>query len=324
MKKVLAIIFFTFLLVISCGKGKKTENQKMISRGEKYNEYIRIYNRMLTVNQDIKNYFEYAGTDTKVKVPTGKSFSTAISLDRELIESLKANMAKEPKMSQMDKVAKDIVPIMEEMLPVTNEIWIYYEDRVYLRDNYKKAQELHTKLLASSKKFERGMIAYRNLLENSDRERKKKDMKEFKKENQQIRYNIMFFMEQNEKVLEEIEKQKLDAKNFTKADVKKFKTIQKDITKAYNELKKVVVNDEFAKKEGFVTDDFAMFMSKATDFRAGLATFIDRIEKKDSASKLVMSDNILSSKESGTPENVYFLFNEMIKEHNNLLSKKNR
>lgn len=321
-KKLLMTIFFIFLLGISCGKAKKIENQKMISEGEKYNEYIRIYNKMLTINQEINNYFEFAGKSTKFTVPTGRSLNTNISLDKELIDRLKANISKEPKMDQMDKIAKDILPILEEMLPVTDRIWIYYADREYVNDNYAEAQKLHTKLLVSSKKFERALVAYRNVIEKTDKEKKEKDLKTFKKNDQVIRYSLMMLMSKNEEILKEIQKQNLNVENFTEADVEKFKELQKEITKIYNDVRTVVVDEEIARKEGFLTDDFAMFMNKENDFRAGVTEFINRIEKKEGASKLILNDISLAPHESGTPENLLYLFNETVKEYNNLLNKR--
>lgn len=321
-KKLLMTIFFIFLLVISCGKGKKIENQKTISEGEKYNEYIRIYNRMLTINQEMDNYFEFAGRGSKFTVSAGRSLNTNISLDRDLIDRLKANISKEPKMEQMDKIAKDMLPILEEMLPVTDRIWIYYADREYVNDNYSEAQELHTKLLVSSKKFERALVNYRNMIEKTDKEKKDRDFKTFKKNDQVIRYTLMVLMSKNEEILAEIQRQNLNVKNFTEADVEKFKTLQKEITKIYNDVKTVVVDDELARKEGFLTDDFSMFMNRENDFRAGVTEFINRIEKNDGASKLILSDVSLAQHESGTPENLLYLFNETVKEYNSLLNKR--
>ena len=52
--------------------------------------------------------------------------------------------------------------------------------------------------------------------------------------------------------------------------------------------------------------------------------FIQKIEKKEKASHSSISDSFFAQTEKGTPENVLSSFNEVVKEHNKLLTQKTK
>ena len=205
------------------------------------------------------------------------------------------------------------------------EVCSHYKNKQYLQDNYGKAQDLHTQLLATLDKYNQVTKSYKEVFEKKSDEIKKLMIKDYDKRKQYITYNQFMFIEEGDQIIKEIHKQGLDASDFTaKGNAKKFKKLEEKMDKAFIKFEKSIKNTKQLEKEGYNPGDHSEFIQKANKFKQSVNVFIQRIEKKEKASHSSVSDSFFAQTEEGTPENVLANFNEVIKEHNKLLAKKTK
>ena len=292
---------------------------------EKYSKHIRFYNRILNIDKGLLYYFEDAGMDKKFKNIQNEDIAADIAIDKNFIDKLKELSESKEKKDELDKKAVAMLPILEKMLPITDEMRAYYKNKQYLQDNYEKAQTLHTQLLEALDKYNQVTKSYKEAFEKKSDEIKKLMIKDYDKRSQFITYNQFMFIEEGDKIIKEIHKQGLDASDFTaKGNVKKFKRMEEKMDKAFIKFEKSIKNTKQLGKEGYNPGDHSEFIQKANKFKQSVNVFIQRIEKKEKASHSSVSDSFFAQTEEGTPENVLANFNEVIKEHNKLLAKKTK
>ena len=335
MKKIgviVVIMLIIALLSLKTGKDEKnagnkvTKEQIVLEKNkEKYNKHIRFYNRILNIDKGLLYYFEDAGMDKKFKNIQNEDIAADIAIDKNFIDKLKELSESKEKKDELDKKAIAMLPVLEKMLPITDEMRTYYKNKQYLQDNYAKAQDLHTQLLATLDKYNQVTKSYKEVFEKKSDEIKKLMIKDYDKRKQYITYNQFMFIEEGDQIIKEIHKQGLDASDFTaKGNAKKFKKLEEKMDKAFIKFEKSIKNTKQLEKEGYNPGDHSEFIQKANKFKQSVNVFIQRIEKKEKASHSSVSDSFFAQTEEGTPENVLANFNEVIKEHNKLLAKKTK
>ena len=234
MKKIGAIVVIMLVIVFLSWQTGKVEKKSLsgVSKEQivleknkdKYNKHIRFYNRILNVDKGLLYYFEDAGMDKQFKNIQTEDIEADIAIDKNFIDKLKELSASKDKKDELDKKAIAMIPILEKMLPVAEEMKTYYKNKQYLQDNYAKAQTLHTELLASLDKYNQVTKSYKEVFEKKSNEIKKLMIKDYDKRKQFITYNQFIFIEEGDKIIKEIHKQGLDASDFTvKGNAKKFK-----------------------------------------------------------------------------------------------------
>ena len=328
---VLVMLGIVFLSMISGKVEKKSLNgvskeQAILNRNkDKYSKHIRFYNRILNIDKGLLYYFEDAGTDKKFRTIQNEDITADIAIDKNFIDKLKELETNKEKKDELDKKAIAMIPILEKMMPITDEMRTYYKNKEYLKDNYEKAQVLHTQLLATLDKYNQITKNYKNVFEKKSDEIKKLMIKDYDKRRQFITYNQFMFIIEGEKIIKEIHKQELDASDFIlKGNAKQFKKMEEKMDKALIKFEKSLKNTKQLEKEGYTPGDHSEFVQKANKFNQSVNVFIQRIEKKEKASHSSVSDSFFAQTEEGTPENLLANFNEVIKEHNKLLVKKTK
>ena len=303
-----------------------SKEQAILDRNkDKYRKHIRFYNRILNIDKGLLYYFEDAGTDKKFRTIQNEDITADIAIDKDFIDKLKELETSKERKDEMDKKAIAMIPILEKMMPITDEMRTYYKNKEYLKDNYEKAQVLHTQLLATLDKYNQVTKSYKNVFEKKSDEIKKLMIKDYDKRKQFITYNQFMFITEGEKIIKEIHKQELDASDFiSKGNAKQFKKMEEKMDKALIKFEKSLKNTKQLEKEGYMPGDHSEFVQKANKFNQSVNVFIQRIEKKEKASHSSVSDSFFAQTEDGTPENVLANFNEVIKEHNKLLAKKTK
>lgn len=303
-----------------------SKEQAILDRNkDKYSKHIRFYNRILNIDKGLLYYFEDAGTDKKFRTIQNEDITADIAIDKDFIDKLKELETSKERKDEMDKKAIAMIPILEKMMPITDEMRTYYKNKEYLKDNYEKAQVLHTQLLATLDKYNQVTKSYKNVFEKKSDEIKKLMIKDYDKRKQFITYNQFMFITEGEKIIKEIHKQELDASDFiSKGNAKQFKKMEEKMDKALIKFEKSLKNTKQLEKEGYMPGDHSEFVQKANKFNQSVNVFIQRIEKKEKASHSSVSDSFFAQTEDGTPENVLANFNEVIKEHNKLLAKKTK
>ena len=305
--------------------GVSKEQAVLEKNKDKYNKHIRFYNRILNIDKGLLYYFEDAGMDKKFKNIQNEEITADIAIDKNFIDKLKELSESKEKKDELDKKAIAMLPVLEKMLPITDEMRTYYKNKQYLQDNYAKAQDLHTQLLATLDKYNQVTKSYKEVFEKKSDEIKKLMIKDYDKRKQYITYNQFMFIEEGDQIIKEIHKQGLDASDFTaKGNAKKFKKLEEKMDKAFIKFEKSIKNTKQLEKEGYNPGDHSEFIQKANKFKQSVNVFIQRIEKKEKASHSSVSDSFFAQTEEGTPENVLANFNEVIKEHNKLLAKKTK
>ena len=330
MKKILVILTMLVLL-ISCGK-KGTKNDpfkdlgnnkggssKQVNEVEKYNFYVGVHNQLLSFEKSAGDYFEDAGAEAQFKKPEGSINVNLYQIPQIIQQMQKAKEAK-PKWDDLDKSLDALLPIFEELQPLAQDMKGYYDGKDYTSDNYKKAQEYHTKFLELIKKYEAAVVPFRTAMDKKVAEQKESEAKMYQKEGRMIAYNRMTIMNVAEEVLAEIRAQKLNGANFTSGDASKFKALQEKLIKATADYQTSIRDEKLIKMEGKKATDthsFERFLDEANDFKAALVSLIERIETKKAADENTLRNSFFLENSEGTPENIVKQFNELVGEYNN-------
>jgi|GEM_PF-99753 hypothetical protein len=333
MKKIGVLMALMLVVIVFCGK--KNEIDKILPSGGKkaaqskeliqqnlnsYNKNIKIYNRILELDKELLYYFEDTGTEETFKKPV-QELTVNIPLNQALIDRIK-EVSKSPKPTELDKKAGEMIPVLEEMLPVITEMNNYYGGKLYQKDNYKKAQELHSKMIKITEKYNVIANKYEETFQANARDVRENKMQDFVKNKEFTDYNQFIFIRNSEDFVKEISRQNLDASNFTEGNIKEFKVLQEKVNKSLDVFRKTLKNSKQLKKEGFEKEDFDPFITKASAFKRTMDEFVKKMEKKEKASHSASSDSYFAQSEEGTPENILKSYNELIAERNKILEKK--
>ena len=333
MKKIGVLMALMRVVIVFCGK--KNEIDKILPSGGKkaaqskeliqqnlnsYNKNIKIYNRILELDKELLYYFEDTGTEETFKKPV-QELTVNIPLNQALIDRIK-EVSKSPKPTELDKKAGEMIPVLEEMLPVITEMNNYYGGKLYQKDNYKKAQELHSKMIKITEKYNVIANKYEETFQANARDVRENKMQDFVKNKEFTDYNQFIFIRNSEDFVKEISRQNLDASNFTEGNIKEFKVLQEKVNKSLDVFRKTLKNSKQLKKEGFEKEDFDPFITKASAFKRTMDEFVKKMEKKEKASHSASSDSYFAQSEEGTPENILKSYNELIAERNKILEKK--
>ena len=333
MKKIGVLMALMLVVIVFCGK--KNEIDKILPSGGKkaaqskeliqqnlnsYNKNIKIYNRILELDKELLYYFEDTGTEETFKKPV-QEMTVNIPLNQALIDRIK-EVSKSPKPTELDKKAGEMIPVLEEMLPVITEMNNYYGGKLYQKDNYKKAQELHSKMIKITAKYNVIANKYEETFQANARDVRENKMQDFVKNKEFTDYNQFIFIRNSEDFVKEISRQNLDASNFTEGNIKEFKVLQEKVNKSLDVFRKTLKNSKQLKKEGFEKEDFDPFITKASAFKRTMDEFVKKMEKKEKASHSASSDSYFAQSEEGTPENILKSYNELIAERNKILEKK--
>ena len=333
MKKIGVLMALMLVVIVFCGKkneidkilpsgGKKAAQSKQLIQQNlnSYNKNIKIYNRILELDKELLYYFEDTGTEETFKKPV-QELTVNIPLNQALIDRIK-EVSKSPKPTELDKKAGEMIPVLEEMLPVITEMNNYYGGKLYQKDNYKKAQELHSKMIKITEKYNVIANKYEETFQANARDVRENKMQDFVKNKEFTDYNQFIFIRNSEDFVKEISRQNLDASNFTEGNIKEFKVLQEKVNKSLDVFRKTLKNGKQLKKEGFEKEDFDPFITKASAFKRTMDEFVKKMEKKEKASHSASSDSYFAQSEEGTPENILKLYNELIAERNKILNKK--
>ncbi len=333
MKKIGVLMALMLVVIVFCGKkneidkilpsgGKKAAQSKQLIQQNlnSYNKNIKIYNRILELDKELLYYFEDTGTEETFKKPV-QELTVNIPLNQALIDRIK-EVSKSPKPTELDKKAGEMIPVLEEMLPVITEMNNYYGGKLYQKDNYKKAQELHSKMIKITEKYNVIANKYEETFQANARDVRENKMQDFVKNKEFTDYNQFIFIRNSEDFVKEISRQNLDASNFTEGNIKEFKVLQEKVNKSLDVFRKTLKNSKQLKKEGFEKEDFDPFITKASAFKRTMDEFVKKMEKKEKASHSASSDSYFAQSEEGTPENILKSYNELIAERNKILEKK--
>ena len=333
MKKIGVLMALMLVVIVFCGK--KNEIDKILPSGGKkaaqskeliqqnlnsYNKNRKIYNRILELDKELLYYVEDTGTEETFKKPV-QELTVNIPLNQALIDRIK-EVSKSPKPTELDKKAGEMIPVLEEMLPVITEMNNYYGGKLYQKDNYKKAQELHSKMIKITEKYNVIANKYEETFQANARDVRENKMQDFVKNKEFTDYNQFIFIRNSEDFVKEISRQNLDASHFTEGNIKEFKVLQEKVNKSLDVFRKTLKNSKQLKKEGFEKEDFDPFITKASAFKRTMDEFVKKMEKKEKASHSASSDSYFAQSEEGTPENILKSYNELIAERNKILEKK--
>ena len=286
MKKKNCIIFFViFILLCSCGKndaknGKKKNDSNITTENQKME--AEKYNSYVLLYNHLLQIDEYIG------------YYFEIAGANEKMKKLEGKV-NVPSINQSD----------------------YYKDGNYYKNKYLRT-EMHLKFLEITKRYRTVSAKFKNAFKNRAKEQKNRTAEKIKKEGKLIEYELITFIDSCGAILDEIEREKLSAENVTNADLAKFKELEAKMTASLDKLKNSFENKSILKKENYHTSDFTSFLLYTERFKESTAKFISRIEKKENIEAKLLQNNPSLKNEPGTPENIFYEYNELIREYNKL------
>lgn len=226
-------------------------------------------------------------------------------------------------MENLDKVAKELLPVLKELKAVTDDMNNYYSGKDYTSDNFSKAQQLHTKFLTIIKKYEKLDNEFGNALMAREKENFQNSLNKYKQDNSLIKYNMLVLINESKNFVSEMKNQNLNTANYTQGDLTKLKPIQQKIVETSNKLQELIKDEKQLKKEKFRAEEFTIFQRNLANYKASIASFITRIERKHPANPGEINQPWMTESTEGMPNNVLREYGNLIDEYNNIMGKSN-
>ena len=321
MKRKILFLIMLLTFIMSCGSKKDSDSSGNDSKDiGKFNYYASVYNDMSEINAGISEYFREAGEAEKIK----KSETVKnITVNEGTIEKLQKGISINYKMENLDKVAKELLPVLKELKIVTDDMNNYYSGKDYTSDNFAKAQELHTKFLAIIKKYEKLDNEFGAALVVREKENFESSLNKYKKDNSLIKYNMLVLINESKNFIGEMKTQNLNTANYTQGDLTKLKPIQQKIVETSNNLQKLIKDEKQLKKEKFRAEEFTTFQRSLASYKASVASFISRIERKHPANPGEIKQPWMTESTEGMPNNVLREYGNLVDDYNSIMGKSN-
>ena len=155
----LGIIILSLMIISSCSDKPSNIASSEIevpskitekSMVDKYNRYVDFDKKGINyLVEKLNIYFGVMGQDSlsnrKRKFKHGVKYR--------YWDEIKAVPNEQPAISELDAAAKELIPVAEQLDELLYIAMQYYKSEEFLKDDYAKGQELHTKILATAKKF---------------------------------------------------------------------------------------------------------------------------------------------------------------------------
>ena len=138
--------------------------KKKAAEEKKYNNYIRLYDRLEFYSEDFDYYFSGAGREEKF---IDKYKRIRFRLDQNYINKLENTVKEEPEIPEADIAANNLVLVLNELLILFDKTKSYYQSAEYLNDGYEGAQKLHTEILEGSERYKASVCDFRRILEKN-------------------------------------------------------------------------------------------------------------------------------------------------------------
>ena len=332
----LGMIILSSLIIVSCGdkspaptvkpkedvkevkESKETADKKDIAVAnkdsfKKFNQYIEFYNDgLIGLSKELSDYLNKEGKTTTLK-QSGKYTSGA---KYKHWEEIKKYNKEKPDFKELDQTAAVLISAAEELDNLLASAREYYKTKAYTEDQYAKGQEFHTKIIAGSEKYQQAYTKFELALRAKENEYRSAEMEQAKKDGNDVVYNRILVSVLMDKILNELETQKVLARNVLTTDLTKIKPLYDELNQALRTLKEASRVQKLPKNKDLINDHYAKgFIETATKFKVGVVDLIDRVEKKRplNAAELRV---INVSPANGTPELLMELRKESIKDYN--------
>lgn len=304
------------------GNGGSVEDSNGI---DKYNANVEFHSRLSSNFSDqIDRYLLDFGREKNLKV-SDSSLSFSVSDLTSVISSYKESLNKNPSFAGLDDSARKLLPILEELNKTFIDASQYYKGGDYREDNYKKGQELHTKLLALIDQYDKSFEEYDNALYSKAQEVRMTEYKKAVKKGNLISANRIKTSIAIDGIIDEIYKQKLTGANFTEVgDVAKLQVVYDKFLVAQEELRKVASDPDQIKKENFTESSVKSYVDSVVEFKKSAYTLIDRIKTKTKTSEFNLEryeeygQKLFLENDEGTPENVYKKSDDVTSNYNRM------
>ena len=300
----LALIILSSSFMAACGdssdlktQGKNVINQlsgkdKKQEESNKYNKYVEFYNDGLNdIYEEVNTYIQNMGQDPNLNKEEAYTIGSSYSK----WDEIKKLPQEAPAMQEFDDIAKELIPVAENLDQLLTSAREYYKAKDYKDDQYAKGQELHTKILAEINKFESLYSKFNQALENRQRVVRAEQMEQAKKEGDEVRYNLINVATKMDKILDELNAEKISAANVLSTDLTKIKPLYEEYNQAQKALRDAVNN---AKNKDEL-ENVERYVEKTTEFKLEVINLIDRVENKKTLDNFYLRN---PENARGTPE----------------------
>lgn len=330
MKNTITLFLGACLFLISCGdtKEKKVdENGNTVATGisenmfesanfiDKYNVYIDFGNTFHNeVNNTYDRYFEWADYEKGPKA--AKRVGTVSDIADYSLTKLEEALPKDPEIEEIDPLMEQVAEKAKILNTVLAEASGYYKRQDYKDDDLTKGQNLHVDLV---KAFEAYYAAYDAMyaeFEVLQDELTAYDAEKFKTNGQLIKYNLIMNLEYVENMLNTIGS--LDGPELKTLDLEKLDAQAAKFRTSFDELEKLVTDEEQVKKEygnpSLVNYKLSRFVGSSEDMIREIRNLKERIEKNDFKYSIVHPE----IPDKGSPAKLNKIYGQLINGYNSL------
>lgn len=326
LKNVLVFLLAVFF-VAGCGgianKEASTDikaESKLESKSEfeletaKYRVYARQNNFLNWIlDRNLKDYFEAAGREEQPK-KTNVSVSAISESYLAKIEQAYKYVDQKPPIDAVDNNVKELYPKIKKLTEVFREAELYYKSKGYVDDNYKKAQEIHAKMLKADSEYRPLKDKFSGSFNAFTVEFEKKEMDEWQQKDFMVHYSAQDVLNKAKELQQEMDAQNVKARNILDMDFAKFKEKYDNLIKAAEQFQAYAKDSDQLKKEGIDPDksSFENYSGGIANVKVAAREIFERLKSKQAFQRYQL---VNTRWERGTPENYNDQLNDAIKAH---------
>ncbi|WP_052410207.1 YiiG family protein [Paenibacillus durus] len=300
---------------------KLADTDKLNLEMEKYNAYVDLNNFMTSRMQDVLNdYFEEFGDGNKPKIE--KYFSGSLlsisEYDKDTMNRAFDYKDKEPAFDAVDTAIVQLEPAIKKLAAVLGEAYDYYDVKGYVDDQFAKGKQLHTQIITAYKAYEKAADVYFDAINDLGNKRTQAELKELRKNDEQIRYSILTFMLDAEALSDVMEQQEIYADNILKLDLKPFKEKYNVLITDLQNINKYAADKARIKTEGFREYALENYVDAAKEVKVAATNIIERVNNKEAVDEFTLNSSFFRKNKEGTPENYNDKLSILIDKYNQL------
>lgn len=252
---------------------------------ELYNSYVGVYN-MITgeVEQAVQEYFSHVPFSEQFLAPEGSDYGVypvSVSSMR-LLETTKHLAEEKAEESDLERVYLELYPVMKDLAGAINEVAGYADKKEYLEDNYKKGEQLHTRIYEGYLQYGALSEEFLAAADPVFEEVSLRDMERMKEDGLEMSYAANVVMTTAMEIQEVIYEQGITDNYLLELDTGALQPLYERYAAEIETCLSVYQDPVKMEKEPYFSDNLYMeqFMGYMKDTKTALDNLFKRVEEK--------------------------------------------
>ncbi|NFH69652.1 DUF3829 domain-containing protein [Clostridium botulinum] len=293
-----------------------SNGENIAGEDEKYQEYVKLNNNILwRFDASITPYVEQFGNGDEISIPNDEISGITPVIDTFFtdLDRFKESAMKKPK-TDVDENAIALIDETRKMYDMINEVYTYYNEKVYKTDNLSRAQDIHNAYINEIEIWQYRYMSFSEKLDPMAIKIMSKNLDVYKKNGQNFEYYTLKLIIDGEDIINYMLNNKIDDTNILSSDITEYKTLLDTLNETYEQYK-IYSKD----KTGSI--HLEALRNNSNCFIQSANRIIKVIEQHDLSAGIVHKPGLVYAESKPSPvEDLNYYLDNMISEYNSSIN----